>query len=197
MEKVVVVLDAEKVMDAALADIRLEVSHSQYSDGEIEAFRAELGEMEERKQVLDKRAARRVTQQVFGMVVAFAGYIGGVSWATVEIGWDVIEPMTYMVTVSTGIATYIYFLIHKKNYTYEHLGNGLLARAKRKQYARNNFDLGAYEKVQWILDLDERKIKDPWNLPKKLSDAEHALRQQRFERVRDYIRAQEAQADKL
>ena len=187
----VLVLDKDRVVEDALADVILEASHSEYSPAEIEGFRAQLAEMEAKKGVLDGKAQTRMTAQIAAMVVGLAGYIGGVSWATVEIGWDVIEPMTYMVTVSTSIAAYSYFVFYKKNYTYQHLGNGMLARAKRRLYARHQFDHGAYEMVQWILSLDERRIRDPFSIPPRLSDAEHAIRQARFERVRDYIRAKE------
>ncbi|KAI4660875.1 hypothetical protein J4E81_005649 [Alternaria sp. BMP 2799] len=85
--------------------------------------------------------------------VARAGFVGIAGWWCVvyyltfqtELGWDVMEPVTYLVGLSTLIGGYVWFLYHNREVSYRSAMNFTVSRRQQKLYAQHNFDLRKWE----------------------------------------------------
>lgn len=85
--------------------------------------------------------------------VARAGFLGIVTWWGVvyyltfmtELGWDVMEPVTYLVGLSTLIGGYVWFLYHNREVSYRSAMNFTISRRQQRLYQQHNFDLRKWE----------------------------------------------------
>jgi hypothetical protein len=90
------------------------------------------------------RAAKRV---------ATAGGIGLVAWWALvfeltfntDLGWDVMEPVTYLVGLTTIIGGYGWFLVHNRQVSYRSAMNFTISRRQSKLYEQKGFDLRKWE----------------------------------------------------
>src|SRR3990167_2137999 len=62
-----------------------------------------------------------------------------------ELSWDIMEPVTYMITFITVTGSLSYFAITGSEYTYEGLHQSIAKRRLEKVMKRNNFDMTHYE----------------------------------------------------
>lgn len=58
----------------------------------------------------------------------------------IDYGWDVTEPITYMTSFTVVLGSYIYFVVFRRDYTYNDLRNRMIAKKALKLYQRENFD---------------------------------------------------------
>ncbi|KDQ08655.1 hypothetical protein BOTBODRAFT_48115 [Botryobasidium botryosum FD-172 SS1] len=94
------------------------------------------------------RMAHKATQRV-----AFAGAgIMGVWWVTVgvltfktSLGWDTMEPITYLTGLGTVISGYFWFLWHNREVSYRAVLTETTSRRQQKLYAERGFDIEAYQ----------------------------------------------------
>ncbi|KAF2130514.1 hypothetical protein P153DRAFT_422399 [Dothidotthia symphoricarpi CBS 119687] len=105
---------------------------------------SEMASIKEECDHLAHKAAQRVAQSGFLGVV---GWWGAVYYATfeTELGWDVMEPVTYLVGLSTLICGYVWFLYHNREVSYRSAMNFTISRRQQKLYAQHNFDLRKWE----------------------------------------------------
>ncbi|KAH8730767.1 hypothetical protein GQ44DRAFT_767938 [Phaeosphaeriaceae sp. PMI808] len=106
-----------------------------------------IGQMADVKKECD-RLAHKAAQNVAG--VGFMGIVGW--WGVVyyltfqtELGWDVMEPVTYLVGLSTLIGGYMWFLYHNREVSYRSAMNFTISRRQQKLYQAKNFDLHKWE----------------------------------------------------
>lgn len=85
--------------------------------------------------------------------VAIAGGLCLVAWWVVvyqltfrtDLGWDVMEPVTYLVGLSTLIGGYGWFLIHNRQVSYRSAMNFTISRRQSKLYEQRGFDIRRWE----------------------------------------------------
>jgi len=113
----------------------------------VEELKKELRPLEMQKQRIEERAARWSTYVLWGglsfLVVQFGVFLRLTFW---ELSWDVMEPVSYFVSLAYGIAFYLYFLFADENFEFHHL------RDRLKSYFRNQtettkFDYERYERL--------------------------------------------------
>jgi hypothetical protein len=75
-----------------------------------------------------------------------------------EFSWDVMEPISYFLTFGTSIIGYLFYVITKREYTFEILGEETYTRRQLKIYRRNNFDVQKYEEMKDLLELKKQKL---------------------------------------
>ncbi|KAJ3400255.1 hypothetical protein HDV05_001192 [Chytridiales sp. JEL 0842] len=73
-----------------------------------------------------------------------------------EYSWDVMEPISYILSACTGIMAYWFFVITKREYTYETLHEITLTSAQQALYKKKGFDIQKYSD----LDLRMKMIRD-------------------------------------
>jgi hypothetical protein len=93
---------------------------------------------------LAHKAAQRVAQSGFAGIVGWWGVVYYLTFQT-ELGWDVMEPVTYLVGLSTLIGGYVWFLYHNREVSYRSAMNFTISRRQQKLYQSRNFDLRKWE----------------------------------------------------
>jgi hypothetical protein len=104
------------------------------------------------------RAAKRV---------ATAGGLGLVAWWALvfeltfntDLGWDVMEPVTYLVGLTTIIGGYGWFLVHNRQVSYKSAMNFTISRRQSKLYEQKGFDLRRWEELIDEGNILRREIK--------------------------------------
>lgn len=62
-----------------------------------------------------------------------------------DLGWDTMEPVTYLVGLSTLIGGYMWFLYHNREVSYRSALNITISRRQSKLYGLKGFDLPKWE----------------------------------------------------
>ncbi|KAF1936150.1 hypothetical protein EJ02DRAFT_459776 [Clathrospora elynae] len=93
---------------------------------------------------LAHKAAKNVAKAGFAGVVGWWGVVYYLTFQT-ELGWDVMEPVTYLVGLSTLIGGYMWFLYHNREVSYRSAMNFTVSRRQHKLYSQYNFDLRKWE----------------------------------------------------
>ncbi|EUC31744.1 hypothetical protein COCVIDRAFT_41299 [Bipolaris victoriae FI3] len=93
---------------------------------------------------LAQLGAKRVAMAGFGGIVGWWCVVYYLTFQT-ELGWDVMEPVTYLVGLSTLIGGYVWFLYHNREVSYRSAMNFTVSRRQQKLYQQHNFDLRKWE----------------------------------------------------
>ncbi|KAH7083183.1 hypothetical protein BKA63DRAFT_561368 [Paraphoma chrysanthemicola] len=105
---------------------------------------AEMADIKKECDQLAHKAAQRVAGAGFMGVVGWWGVVYYLTFQT-ELGWDVMEPVTYLVGLSTLIGGYMWFLYHNREVSYRSAMNFTISRRQQKLYQSKNFDLRKWE----------------------------------------------------
>lgn len=120
---------------------------------EVEAKVEEFRELQEIRSQFEKKALRRADMALWGSAGLLGGWWGFTAYGTWWLwSWDVMEPVTYMVTYSVVCLGYIYFLTTKTEYTFTGLRTRISRRSHRKMLEREpGFDHEKYQELeQWM-----------------------------------------------
>ncbi|KAF2089490.1 hypothetical protein K490DRAFT_37551 [Saccharata proteae CBS 121410] len=95
---------------------------------------------------LAHKGAQRVALGGLGCVLAWWGTVYKLTFET-DLGWDVMEPVTYLVGLSTLIGGYIWFLYHNREVSYRSAMNFTISRRQQKLYNERGFELHKWESL--------------------------------------------------
>lgn len=98
---------------------------------------------------LAHKGAQRVALGGFGVLCGWWYLVYRLTFET-DLGWDVMEPVTYLVGLSSLIAGYVWFLYHNREVSYRSAMNFTISRRQSKLYEQRGFDL-----QKWELLIDE------------------------------------------
>ncbi|MCJ1235584.1 hypothetical protein MMC14_003555 [Varicellaria rhodocarpa] len=90
------------------------------------------------------RGAQRVAMGGFGVLVTWWYVVYRLTFET-DLGWDTMEPVTYLVGLSTLMCGYLWFLYHNREVSYRSALNLTISRRQTKLYAAKGFDLPKWE----------------------------------------------------
>jgi hypothetical protein len=90
------------------------------------------------------RAAKRVAMAGGAGLIAWWGLVYELTFRT-DLGWDVMEPVTYLVGLSTLIGGYGWFLLHNRQVSYRSAMNFTISRRQSQLYEKKGFDLKKWE----------------------------------------------------
>lgn len=108
---------------------------------------AEIARMADIKRECDdiaEKGAKRVAIAGGFCLVAWWAVVYQLTFRT-DLGWDVMEPVTYLVGLSTLIGGYGWFLIHNRQVSYRSAMNFTISRRQSKLYEQKGFDLRRWE----------------------------------------------------
>lgn len=83
-----------------------------------------------------------------------------------SLGWDVMEPVTYLVGLSTLMGGYLWFLYHNREVSYRSALNLTVSRRQNQLYQNRGFDLGKWERLVQdanTLRYEIKKIADEYD----------------------------------
>ncbi|OJD40428.1 coiled-coil domain containing protein [Diplodia corticola] len=109
---------------------------------------AHLADIKKECDYLAHKGAQRVALGGLGLVVAWWGTVYKLTFDT-DLGWDTMEPVTYLVGLSTLIGGYVWFLYHNREASYRSAMNITVSRRQNKLYNERGFEL---EKWQTFID---------------------------------------------
>jgi hypothetical protein len=94
------------------------------------------------------RARRRSNVIVFGGLLALCAQLAMFMRLTyVELSWDVMEPISYFVGVFNAILVYIYFMVNKRDFSFDDWSNRMQKYFWTENITRNAVDYAKYAKV--------------------------------------------------
>jgi hypothetical protein len=126
---------------------------------ELAKLKAELQPLESQKELLRKRAVRRASTILwagFGYCVVQAALVARLTWW--ELSWDVMEPVTYMLTFAVVLIGYSYFVLTGTEYTFEGLRRTLERRKLNKLLRKYNFNEATFEKLKEAVQMREHEV---------------------------------------
>ncbi|EME44887.1 hypothetical protein DOTSEDRAFT_70811 [Dothistroma septosporum NZE10] len=98
---------------------------------------------------LAHRGAKQVARLGFAGLLSWWGVVYYLTFQT-ELGWDVMEPVTYLVGLSGLIGGYMWFLYHNREVSYRSAMNYTVSRRQGTLYKAKGFDL-----PQWEMLIEE------------------------------------------
>ncbi|KAI4185126.1 MAG: hypothetical protein LQ346_005970 [Caloplaca aetnensis] len=110
---------------------------------------AKIMSMAEVKKECDMAAhkgAQRVAMGGAGLLVGYWYVVYRLTFET-DLGWDTMEPVTYLVGLSTLICGYLWFLYHNREVSYRAALNLTISRRQTKLYNARGFDLQRWESL--------------------------------------------------
>ncbi|CBQ71657.1 related to COQ2-para-hydroxybenzoate--polyprenyltransferase [Sporisorium reilianum SRZ2] len=105
----------------------------------------------------------------FAGVAILSAWWGSVAFLTffTELGWDVMEPVTYLTGLGTILGGYIWFLIHNREVSYRAVLNETTSRRQQKLYIEKGFNIERYQElIEEVKDLRKtiKKVAEDYDL---------------------------------
>eukprot|EP01130_Rhizamoeba_saxonica_P011106 TRINITY_DN459_c0_g1_i2.p1 TRINITY_DN459_c0_g1~~TRINITY_DN459_c0_g1_i2.p1 ORF type:complete len:229 (+),score=37.54 TRINITY_DN459_c0_g1_i2:498-1184(+) len=113
-----------------------------------------------KKNELDNAADRRASfwmKSILGFLVVEFAILGRMVWW--EFNWDIVEPISYFVTLATVMGGYTFFVFTNKEYEYEELRNKIKNRALRKKYLAEGFNWKEWNELHTQVTDLKRSLK--------------------------------------
>lgn len=107
---------------------------------------------------LAHRSAHRLAQGGFAALASWWGVVYYVTFQT-EWGWDLVEPVTYLVGLSTIMGGYLWFLYISKDLSYKAAMNITVSRRQNALYEAKGFDMQRWEQLVQEANSMRREIK--------------------------------------
>jgi len=129
---------------------------------ELETLAKEAETFEQRKSELTQRAARNADMCLFSSLF----FLGAQGFAVArltwwELSWDIMEPVTYMLTFTAVFGGFVYFNWTKRDYTYEGLRESMIAKRVTKYLKREGLDQQQYEQVKTKINEIKAQLHAP------------------------------------
>jgi hypothetical protein len=87
----------------------------------------------------------------------------------IDFNWDIMEPVTYFVFLSTVIVGYTFFVKFSQEFTYDALKDRQRKKALRRLYLRNDFNWRRWNDLDLQVQDLVHKL-GPANVPTRLLD---------------------------
>ncbi|KAI4249893.1 MAG: hypothetical protein LQ352_005499 [Teloschistes flavicans] len=104
------------------------------------------------------KGAQRVAMGGAGLLVGYWYVVYRLTFET-DLGWDTMEPVTYLVGLSTLICGYLWFLYHNREVSYRSALNLTISRRQTKLYQAKGFDVHRWEQLVEEGNAFRREIK--------------------------------------
>ncbi|CAE6373844.1 unnamed protein product [Rhizoctonia solani] len=143
-------------------------SRTRFLRQRLEHVSNELSKMEQVKRDCDHiahRSARRLALGGFAMLLV---YFGGVARLTFwDLGWDIMEPVTYLSGLTWIIGGYLWFLYQGREVSYSSLLKQSVSTRRARLYESNGLDLDLWVDLvteEKQLRREIHKIADDYNI---------------------------------
>jgi hypothetical protein len=95
---------------------------------------------------LAHRGAQRVAIGGFGILSVWWFTVYKLTFET-DLGWDTMEPVTYLVSLSTLMGGYLWFLYHNREISYKSALDFTISARQKKLYQLHKVDLQLWESL--------------------------------------------------
>ncbi|KAK8195621.1 uncharacterized protein BKA78DRAFT_310259 [Phyllosticta capitalensis] len=107
---------------------------------------AKLADIKKECDALAHKGAQRVATGGLVVILGWWGVVYTLTFNT-DLGWDVMEPVTYLVGLTTLIGGYVWFLYHNREVSYRSAMNFTISRRQQKLYGEKGFDIQKWESL--------------------------------------------------
>lgn len=107
---------------------------------------------------LAHRGAQRVAMGGFGVLVFWWYLVYRLTFET-DLGWDTMEPVTYLVSLSTLMGGYLWFLYHNREVSYRSALDFTISKRQQRLYQMKGVDLQRWESLIDEANSLRREIK--------------------------------------
>lgn len=107
---------------------------------------------------LAHRGAQRVALGGFGVLVSWWCLVYKLTFET-SLGWDTMEPITYLASLSTLMGGYLWFLYHNREISYRSALDFTINARQKKLYQQKGVDLQSWENLTYEGNALRREIK--------------------------------------
>lgn len=122
---------------------------------------SKISDMASLKSECDKAAHRtgqRIAMSGCGALIGYWYLVYRLTFET-DLGWDVMEPVTYLVGLSTLIGGYMWFLYHNREVSYRSALNLTISRRQSRLYEQKGFDIHKWESLIEEANAIRREVK--------------------------------------
>jgi calcium uniporter protein, mitochondrial len=125
----------------------------------------------------------------FGILLGWWYVVYRLTFET-DLGWDTMEPVTYLVGLSTIMGGYLWFLWHNREVSYRSALNLTISRRQTKLYQARKFDVNKWEALidegnalrkeikavanEYDVEWDELKDEEDEGVHEALNDGDHS-----------------------
>lgn len=109
---------------------------------------SDMASLKKECDMLAHRSAQRFAYAGFAGVTAYGGVVYWLTFQT-DLGWDVMEPITYLVGLAGLLGGYGWFLLNRREASYQSAMNLTVSRRQSALYERRGFDLRRW---QYLVD---------------------------------------------
>jgi calcium uniporter protein, mitochondrial len=92
------------------------------------------------------KAGQRLAMAGFGVMVGYWYVVYRLTFET-DLGWDTMEPVTYLIGLSALMGGYLWFLYHNREVSYKAALNITISRRQNKLYEARGFDLERWQSL--------------------------------------------------
>ncbi|KAJ0426455.1 hypothetical protein BJY00DRAFT_88567 [Aspergillus carlsbadensis] len=107
---------------------------------------------------LAHRGAQRVALGGFGVLASWWYLVYKLTFET-DLGWDTMEPITYLASLSTLMGGYLWFLYHNREISYRSALDFTINARQKKLYQLKGVDLQLWENLIYEANALRREIK--------------------------------------
>ena len=126
---------------------------------ELEELRTERQYLETLLGVAARQAQWRDTATRLGVGGALLAELGVIVYLTYEIGWDIMEPTTYLIGLANATAGLLIYNMTRQEFAYSVHLEGVLERWRRRHLRRLGYDAERHAYVTQRLERLERLLK--------------------------------------
>jgi len=126
-----------------------------------------LGLRNKHKLELDAKAAAAAKRWMlfgFGYLIIQFGILARMVW--IDFNWDIMEPVTYFVGLTTLMGGYIFFVLYDQEYTYAALEERQFKKSLRKLYIKEEFHWKRWNELHQEVEL-LKVLLGPKNIPEE------------------------------
>ena len=107
-----------------------------------------IAEVKHECDTVAQRGAQRVAIGGFGVLATWWCFVYRITFET-DLGWDTMEPVTYLASLSTLMGGYLWFLYHNREISYRSALDFTISKRQKKLYQMKGVDLQLWE---WLVD---------------------------------------------
>uniref|UniRef100_V9KQG4 Calcium uniporter protein n=3 Tax=Callorhinchus milii TaxID=7868 RepID=V9KQG4_CALMI len=134
----------------------------------LENLRGELQQIEQVKSQLFHKSEAKSGRLLWGGLALMSTQAGAMAWLTWWVySWDIMEPVTYFITIGSSMAFYAYFLLTRQDSCYPEMTDRQFLHYFYRGAKRCKFNVEEYNKIREELaevERDLRRLRDPLQL---------------------------------
>ncbi len=127
---------------------------------------------------------KRISLAGVAILTTWWGTVAFLTFCT-SLGWDVMEPVTYLTGLGTILGGYIWFLIHNREVSYRAVSTRTTSRRQQKLYIEKGFNVERYQElIEEVKDLRKtiKKVAEDYDLEWDQGETKAASRTRRRSR---------------